>query len=235
MKKFFLFFIALLFPFLISAQQDDKRYFSEAVSLYLPKHKKEIKKAYRYRNSERANFLFDSLVNNCFKGTYIDNFNITCVRKNNDCINDYKKPIYLLTYASWCVPGKGEIPALNELAKKYEEDIDFVVLYWDSEHEVKKVAKEYNRSVHIIYVDELKNKDAYIVKNMKHSLGFPTTFYIASNKKIIDITRIEMLPYTEAFENSYNLNYTNVSQGISEILAYEEELLGNVSFNIGPN
>ncbi|WP_121665708.1 TlpA family protein disulfide reductase [Mesonia aquimarina] len=234
MKTFLAFLACLLFPFLISAQHD-KLYFSEAVSLYLPKHNKKIKKAYRYRNSERARFLFDSLVNNCFKGTYIDNFNITCLRKNNDCINDYKKPIFLLTYASWCVPGKGEIPALNELAQKYKDKIDFVVLYWDNEQEVRKVAKEYNRSIHIVYVDELKNKDAYIVKNMKHSLGFPTTFYIGSNKKIIDITRIEMLPYTEAFENSYNLNYKNVSQGISAILAYEEELLADTPFKISPN
>ncbi|MDR6300770.1 TlpA family protein disulfide reductase [Mesonia maritima] len=234
MKKFSPFFLFALFPLLISAQQDTL-YFSEAVSLYIPKHNKEINEAYRYRDSERAKFLFDSLVNNCLKGTYIDNFNITCLRRNNDCLNDYKKPIYLLTYASWCVPGKGEIPALNELAEKYKEEIDFVVLYWDSKAEVKKVAKEYTRSIHLVYVDELQNKDAYIVRNMKHSLGFPTTFYIGSNKQIIDISRIEMLPYTEKFERSYNLNYKNVSQGISEILAFEEDLLAKTPFEILPN
>jgi len=212
--------------------QDDKTYFSEAVGLHIKGYKKKISKAYRYEDVNRANFLFDSLVNHCLKGSYIDNFSINCLGKNKNCFNDYEKPIFLLTYASWCVPGKGEIPALNELSRKYEDQIDFIVLFWDKKSEVRKVAREYDNSIDIVYVDELENRDAYIVKTMKHSLGFPTTFFIGSDKQIVDISRTVILPYNSPYEKSYTLNYQSVSEGVSQILEHEEEILNKIEFNI---
>ncbi|SHI53592.1 Thiol-disulfide isomerase or thioredoxin [Mesonia phycicola] len=212
--------------------QEKKTYFSEAISLNISSYKKKVSKAYRYENIERANFLFDSLVNHCLKGSYIDNFSINCLGKNKNCFNDYQKPIYLLTYASWCVPGKGEIPALNELSKKFKDQIDFIVLFWDKKDEVRKVAKEYHNSIDILYVNELDNRNAYIVKTMKHSLGFPTTFFIGSDKQILDISRTIILPYNSAYEKSYTLNYQNVSEGVSLILEHEEQLLNNKPFNL---
>jgi len=228
-------FLPFLFIFLINYSvfaQGRKVYFSEAVGIHIPKYKKKAKKAYRQDNTQYAEFLFDSLVKNHLSGTYIDNFNINCIGKTKKCFNDYKKPIYLTTYASWCVPGKGEIPALNELAKKYKDKIDFIVLFWDEKKNVKEVISDYRGYIDIVYVDELKNKDAYIVKTMKHSLGFPTTFYIGSDKKIIHIDRTAKLPFTDPFEKSYNLNFNNLSSGISEILAHEEELLSSTPFTL---
>lgn len=228
-------FLPFLFIFLISYSvfgQGRKVYFSEAVGIHISKYKKKAKKAYRHDNAQYAEFLFDSLVKNHLSGTYIDNFNINCIGKTKKRFNDYKKPIYLTTYASWCVPGKGEIPALNELAKKYKDKIDFIVLFWDEKKNVKEVISDYKGYIDIVYVDELKNKDAYIVKTMKHSLGFPTTFYIGSDKKIIHIDRTAKLPFTDPFEKSYNLNFNNLSSGISEILAHEEELLSSMPFTL---
>jgi len=87
-------------------------------------------------------FFLILFVNYCLKGSYVDNFSINCLGKNRNCFNDYQKPIYLLTYASWCVPGRGEIPALNELSKQFKDQINFIVLFWDKKDEVKRVAKE---------------------------------------------------------------------------------------------
>jgi len=212
--------------------QDDKTYFSEAIGIHINKYKKNVSKAYRLNDTERADFLFDSLVNHCLKDTYIDNFSINCLGKSKNCFNDYEKPIFLLTYASWCVPGKGEIPALNELAKKYKKEIDFIVLFWDEKAEVRKVAREYNNAIDIVYVDELENRDAYIVKSMKHSLGFPTTFFIGSDKRIVNISRTVILPYNVAYEKSYTKNYQNVAEGVSQILDHEEELLNQTNFKV---
>jgi len=223
---FFCFFLSF------ATAQDDKTYFSEAIGIHIKKYKENVSKAYRFNDTERADFLFDSLVNHCLKDTYIDNFSINCLGKSKNCFNDYEKPIYLLTYASWCVPGKGEIPALNELAKKYKKEIDFIVLFWDEKAEVRKVAREYNNAIDIVYVDELENRDAYIVKSMKHSLGFPTTFFIGSDKKIVNISRTVILPYNVAYEKSYTKNYQNVAEGVSQILDHEEELLNQTGFKV---
>lgn len=231
MKLFLQFLCIGLFSVSVLAQER-KVFFSEAVSIHVPKYKKKAKKAYREHNPKYAEFLFDSIVKNHLAGTYLNNFDINCIGKNKESFSDFKKPIYLITYASWCVPGKGEIPALNELAKKYNDKIDFIILFWDEKKNVKEVISDYKRYIDIVYVDELENKDAYIVKTMKHSLGFPTTFYIGSDKKIIHIDRTPKLPYTDPFENSYNLNFNNLSSGVSEILAHEEELLANTPFTL---
>lgn len=224
--------IITLISFSFAHAQDEKVYFSEVIDLNINLYTKKINKAYRYKNVERAEHLFDSLVNNCLKGSYLDNFNINCLKRNKSCFNDYKKPIFLLTYASWCVPSKGEIPALNEISKLYKDEIDFIVLFWDKKSEVKKLAKEYNNTIDIVYVDELENRDAYIVKTMKHSLGFPTTFFIGSDKQIIDISRTVILPYNSPYEKSYTLNYQNVSEGVSQILKHEEDLLNKIEFTV---
>jgi hypothetical protein len=121
---------------------------------------------------------------------------------------------------------------MNELSKKYKDQITFIVLFWDKKNEVRKVAREYSNAIDIVYVDELENRDAYIVKSMKHSLGFPTTFFIGSDKKILNISRTVILPYNSPYEKSYTLNYQNVAEGISQILDHEEELLSQTEFNV---
>lgn len=136
-----------------------------------------------------------------------------------------------MTYASWCTPGSGEIPALNEIAKQYKDEIDFVVLFWDKRKEVKKIAKDYDRNVTILYVDELDNKNCHIIRNLKHSLGFPTSFFLDHNKKIVDVRRGVLHYYNEAYSVSYSLNYESFRNGISLLLNLdnEEEVLANSS------
>jgi thiol-disulfide isomerase/thioredoxin len=85
--------------------------------------------------------LFDTLVETKLKGTYIDNFKFLNLKDKTVALYDFKKPVYLLTYASWCVPGKGEIPALNELAKKYQDKIDFAIFFWIQNKKLKNSPK----------------------------------------------------------------------------------------------
>ena len=112
-----------------------------------------------------------------------------------------------MTYASWCTPGVGEIPALNEIAEKYYKDIDFVVLFWDSKENVRKSTRDYSNRINIIYVDEKENTNDHIVEIMKHSLGFPTSFFIDETKRIVDVRRGVLHPYNEKYEISFELNY----------------------------
>ena len=49
----------------------DRTFFSEAISLNINDYNKKTSKAYRYKKTERAQFLFDSLVKYCLVGTYI--------------------------------------------------------------------------------------------------------------------------------------------------------------------
>jgi len=198
-----------------SQQIEPESLFSQMIGKNIKKYTLESQKAYATNNFERAEFLFDSLINHVVNESFIDNFKFKKRSGRTVELYDYEKPIFLMTYASWCTPGVGEIPALNEIAEKYHKDIDFIVLFWDSRDKVKKVAHEYSRHIDVVYVDERDNKNNYVVQSMKHSLGFPTSFFIDAQKKIVDVRRGVLHPYEEAYEISFELNYNSFLNGIS--------------------
>lgn len=217
MRKLLLLFLTQIFLVSAFAQQEPVS-FSEALTAHLPKYKTKADKAYRTQNIERAEFLFDSLIDYCLKGSYLDNFKVKDLRKESVSLNEFQKPVYLTTYASWIVPTAGEIPALNKLAEKYSAQVDFVMLFWDNHDTAKELAKKYNKHITVLYVDEMQNSSPYVVKMMKHSLGFPTSFLLDKDKKILDIRRKVSHPFGIEFERSFNLNYDSFSSAVSLLL-----------------
>lgn len=213
-----LLFILTFSCLLASYAQEDQLSFSEAINLHLEKYKKHADKAYRNQDVERADFLFDSLVDYVLKGSRLDNFKVKDLKKKPVYLDEFAKPVYLTTYASWIVPTEGEIPALNALAEKYGEQVDFVILFWDTRETTRKLAKKYHDNITVLYVDERQNNSPYVVRMMKHSLGFPTSFLLDRNKNILDIRRKISHPYGIEFEKSFDLNYDSVSSALSLLL-----------------
>jgi len=233
MQRALLLLFTLSFFFLSHAQEDEIS-FSEALAIHLPKYNKHADKAYRDKNIARADELFDSLVNYGLKGAVLDNFKVTNLKKKKVYLNEFKKPVYLTTYASWIIPTEGEVPALNKLAEKYGEQVDFVILFWDNYETTKKLAKKYHSNIRILYVDELQNNSPYVVKMMKHSLGLPTSFLLNSNKKILDIRRKPSHPYGIEFEKSFALNYDSLSSAISLLLVNNSSRYLTAEKNVSP-
>lgn len=211
-----LLYLTLLISFVAQSQNiEQKNLFSQKIEKNIKQYTTKSQQAYLNGNFDRADFLFDSLVNNVINGSYLDNFEVRKLSGRKINLYKFKKPVFLMTYASWCTPGVGEIPALNKIAEKYHDNIDFVILFWDSKNNVKKATRKYSRKINIVYVDEKENSNNYVIKIMKHSLGFPTSFFIDSNKKIVDIRRGALHPYNEAYSISYELNYNSFLNGIS--------------------
>ena len=217
MRKLLLFFLTQILVVSLFAQQDQIS-FSEALTTHLPKYKKQADKAYRTQNLERADFLFDSLVKYGLKGSRLDNFKVQDLKKKPVALDEFQKPVYLTTYASWIVPTEGEIPALNKLAEKYGDQVDFVMLFWDNYSTTKDLSKKYHENIMVLYVDEMKNDSPYVIKMMKHSLGFPTSFLLNKDKNIIDIRRKVSHPFGIEFEKSFDLNYDSFTSAISLLL-----------------
>lgn len=219
MVRFLLLFLILYFTQLSFGQQEEKKiFFSEALSQHLPKYEKKAKKAYELRDYNRGRELFDSLVKFELNESYMDNFKFNQLSSKKITFYDFKKPVYLITYSSWCIASEGEIPALNQLASKYHDKIDFVILFWDDKRTTRQMAKSYNENIKILYVDEMQNNDSYVIKQLKHSLGLPTTFLIDGNKKILDIRRGVTHSFGKSFEESFDLNYNNIYDGIANQL-----------------
>ena len=210
-----LLYLFLLLAFTAQSQIEQSSLFSEAIGQNIKKYTIKSQLAYFDQDFERAEFLFDSLINNVVNGSYLDNFKVRKLSGKKIELYKFKKPVFLMTYASWCTPGIGEIPALNEIAEKHYQDIDFVVLFWDSKENVRKSTRDYSSKINVVYVDEKENTNDHIVEIMKHSLGFPTSFFIDESKRIVDIRRGVLHPYNEKYEISFELNYNSFLNGIS--------------------
>lgn len=233
MRKLLFFFLTQFLVVSLFAQQDQIS-FSEALTTHLPKYKKQADKAYRTHNLERADFLFDSLVKYGLKGSRLDNFKVQDLKKKPVALDEFQKPVYLTTYASWIVPTEGEIPALNKLAEKYGDQVDFVMLFWDNHSTTKELAKKYHKNIRVLYVDEIKNDSPYVIKMMKHSLGFPTSFLLNKDKNIIDIRRKVSHPFGLEFEKSFDLNYDSFTSAISLLLINDSSQYSQAEKSLTP-
>ena len=223
MVRFLLLFLILYFTQPSFGQQEEKKiFFSEALSQHLPSYEKKAKKAYELRDYDLGRELFDSLVKFKLNESYMDNFKFNQLNSKKITFYDFKKPVYLITHSSWCVASEGEIPALNQLASKYHDKIDFVILFWDNKRTTKEMSKAYNENIKILYVDETQNHSSYVIRQLTHSLGLPTTFLIDENKKILDIRRGVTHSFGKSFEESFDLNYNNIYDGIANQLLDEE-------------
>lgn len=197
--------------------------FSYQIKEHLKDYSINADNAYELKDYKRGEFLFDSLVKNVVNGSYMDNFKFKKLSGKTVRFHDeFKKPVFLMTYASWCTPGKGEIPALNKVVEEYHKVIDFSILFWNTREQVKEVIKDYHPKIKIIYIDETENIHDHVIICMKHSLGFPTSFFISASKKILDVRRGVLHPYQEEYDVSYSLNYDAFLNGIGLLFTKEE-------------
>ena len=217
---------------------DDFQFFSDAIANNIRLYKVNSKVAHEKKDTERAQFLFDSLVNNCLKGTHFDNFIVNDYKSGQTrYMETFTKPIYLKTTATWCEPNDSEVQALNDIATEFGDVIDFVVLYWDERSKLDNSQKIYNKNVSIVYVDELENYNSAIVHTLKHSLGMPSVLLMDGGRNIIDIRKNvspifhtqkestfvkygEFNPLTtkEHFVNTYNTYFDAIVKDVNTIL-----------------
>lgn len=225
MKNLVAFIVSLAFSASFYGQTlPDSLYFSNAIKINFHKYKKESTLAFILGNTERGQFLFDSLVQHRLIGTTFDNLTF---KKNSGSrlkLSSIEKPMLLLTYASWCVPAPGEIPALNKLARKYGKDVKMVVLFWDRKQKMKKLARKFSSKITVCYAHEYYKNDAIIVSSLKHTLGFPTMYYLDENRKVVDIRRCGVYNPSskESYSKSYALNYNAFLDGLSTILVNKD-------------
>ncbi len=231
MKKLLLVFFLIgptLFP---QEKSQEKILFSQAISDHLSDYNKKADLAYRFNDYDKGKELFEDFTQKHLEGSYIDNFTFHNLKRKEVALYNFEKPVFLITYASWCIPSKGEIPALNQLAKQYKGQIEFVVLFWDPWEKAKELSTQFNSEISVVYVDETENNGAYVVKQLKHSLGLPTCFLISEDKMIMDIRRSVFPPLNTQPETAYMENLIALESSISKSLLnkYENGYADNVS------
>ncbi len=171
--------------------QDTIVQFGDAVKQHIKPYRQASAIALNKKDFKESERLFDSLVDHQLSGTHFDDFTIKSYRSKKVSLNKIKKPVLLVTYASWCVRNKGDIPALNALASKHQNDLQVVVLFWDNRKNIRKIAPQFNSKIKVCYANESYQSDFKIVATLKHTLGMPTVYYIDQEKKVVTINRIK--------------------------------------------
>lgn len=182
--------LLLLFTFFTNYSQDSIVYFSNVLRSSIKPYIIASNKAYAEKDFSEGQRLFDSLVQHNLIGTIFDDFTVKTFPSKKMRLSKINKPVFIITYASWCVINKGDPPALNKLAKEYLDDLNIIVLFWSTKSEVKKIAKVFSKDITICYADENYMNDSHLVARLKHTLGFPTSYFIDENKNVINICRI---------------------------------------------
>ena len=199
--------------------QENGNDFASTIRLHLKKYNIKSDIAFENKELDKGQILFDSLVSNYLVGTTFEDYTLKSFEKKKINLSSFKKPIFILTYASWCVPSKGELPALNKLAQKYSKDVQFIILFWDKKYNVKKIARKFNHNITVCYAHETYKNDANVVSNLKHTLGFPTSYFLDQNLKVVNIKRGGAQPDNKStYVKAYTMNYNAFREGLGSLL-----------------
>ena len=213
--------ILILLGFSTASAQENTIFFSQALNIHLPKYLQDVELAIRSNQKDTINYLFNDLVQRSLTGTYFDDFNANNLSKKSIPFSKFEKPVLLITYSPWSIPSKGEMPALNELAKEYGDDLDIVLLFWSDQKTARKMAKDYHHKIKIRYVDDQDNRNTQIIRNLKHSLGLPLIFSVSSDETIVNIEKRLINKLDQTIENCYAKNLELYTNSIQKLLANE--------------
>jgi len=221
-----------IFTFQILQGQESVTSFSDAIKNNIKKYNTQTDKEFEKGDIERGYALFDSLVQNHLVGSRFDDYSFKCVNSRKVKLSKIKKPVFIITYASWCVMNRGEIPALNKLARKYEDDIQFIVVFWDVKSDVKKIARQFNNDIKVCYANESYKNDEAVVATLKHSLGFPTSYFLNSDLEVVDIKRgATAIPPRTAFKKAFEINYSVFNERLVTFLNKKEMIKEQLANN----
>jgi len=206
--------------------------FSEAIHAHINTYKLAANNA--YLNNNTGEVLFNQFVNQNLVNTYLDNFKAKNTNGALISINNYfKKPVILVTYASWCIRNDFEIASLNKLAKAHKRDIDFVVIFWDNKNTTRKKSKVFNKHINVLYIDERENLFSSEIKSMKHALGLSLVYYIDRNNKIIGIKKNDKSVFKtpSSLNSGYVQNSTDFINGLNTLLINDNNNREQVVFD----
>jgi len=220
MKNTILLISFLAFSFSIFAQDNEEKAFPVAVKENIKKYNTACNSAYEKGDIEKGQFLFDTLVSNQLVGTKFEDYTLRKASGGKLKLSSIKKPILIQTYTSWCILNKGEIPALNKLAKKYAKDLKIVVVFWDKKQSMKAIANQFNGNIEVCYANENYNNDGEVVAVLKYAIGYLSSYYLDQNLKVVSIKKgaPPQIPKKTHIKEAIQINFDNYNEGLVNLL-----------------
>ena len=164
--------------------------------------------------------MLDDVVYNCIKDKYISNYDFTSIDGETISTDKIETPIVLLTAATWCAPCWGEIPGLNKIVEKYDGKVKFIMLFWDMEKGVKRMAEKLDKRIFLVPSKEkLKDRSSIRVSGFIHKLDYPSAYLITKKKKILNFKRGAASPSKSITKDEANeINEKELDDFIAPVL-----------------
>ena len=143
--KNYLLLSVILVSFVSFSQDEVLKYYDTEIIKHLKKFNSKNEIAIKENNSERVEYLFDSLFNTYLKDTYIRNVELRNAKTGKVKLDKINKPILLLTKSSWHPIEEDELELINNLATLYRDKITVIVLYWTDPFTAKRYVKHFNK------------------------------------------------------------------------------------------
>lgn len=132
----------------VSEQHTEKKLFANT-EIQIQKYRADSQKYWDKNDSKNA-LKYNDSIKNIIINSYVNDYSFKTIDNSIYDTSKRTKPLFLQVTASWCAPCKFEIPALNKIVKKYHDKVDFVLLFWDNQSELKKLASDYNEEITLI-------------------------------------------------------------------------------------
>jgi len=199
---------------------------SEAIHKNFETYKLAISQVNFKNEPHKSEQIFSEFVGEQLANTYFDNFKAKNLNDALIRLNDYfKKPMVIITYASWDIIEDKSTLEVNRLAKEHHDNIDFVVLFWENRNIVRQKAKHFNKKVNVLYIDERENIFSHEIKNMKHSLGQSLIYYLNKDNKLVDIQKNDyFISNNIELQNSSYVFESNQRNSLKSLLTYDHKL-----------
>ncbi|MDZ4148356.1 MAG: TlpA disulfide reductase family protein [Flavobacteriaceae bacterium] len=205
--------------------KSDKKLFRNSKDLIL-KYRKDSKKYLDKNDSKKATKYADS-IRMAIVDSYIDNYDFVSVSGTIYSTKKRTKPLFLQVTASWCAPCRAEIPALNKVAEKYSDKVDFVLLFWDDKESLEKFKDRFNNRIFLVPSEEKSHTYNVVnISGFNHMMSFPTNYLIDMNNRIIDYTGGGVIPNSTDEKNPYftdeatnKSNYDRLESDVKLLLA----------------
>lgn len=219
-----LFFCSFYFGF--TQSNDTIINFTSAIRVNLSEFKKNQQIALNQKETEKVGVLFDSLVQHQIVGTYFDFLSVRKINGGRLRFKKLKKPTIIFTHADWLVKNKGEVQAINKLAREYKNKVNFVFIYWIKKEIARKNSKKLNSNIIICFADEDYKYDFRMIKMMRNTLGFPTTYQMNEKRIIVNVEQGlgKFIPLNVSLKKAKDENYNYLKSKLEPTLSYADSL-----------
>lgn len=195
----------------------------------------EAQKGWDANNEALARVYYDSIRSSVI-GSFIGAHTFRTLDNKQVKLESLSKPLLLITSATWCAGCVSEIPALNKVAKEYADKVTFIVLFHDTnDGKLLNLAKKYSGSIVLVpSVKKLEDVHTLDIAGFRHILGYPTSYLINTERKIVGFSQGTAVPMTytndkgeevtTTQEQANAINYKSLKEQVEQLLSEESEI-----------